>query len=87
MDWKQETILTLMGIPVIATMVYGISEFVEKKIRDITSNDGNSFIKAFIFNYMENIIVNLYINKIIFIIYIISTKLSLILSCCSTSAV
>ena len=36
MDWKQETILTLMGIPVIATMVYGISEFVEKKIRDIT---------------------------------------------------
>ena len=52
----------------------------EKKIRDITSNDGDSFIKAFIFNYMENIIVNLYINKIIFIIYIISTKLSLILS-------
>ena len=51
-----------------------------KKTRDITSNDGNSFIKAFIFNYIENIIVNLYMNKLIFIIYIISTKLSLILS-------
>ena len=27
-----------------------------KKTRDITTNDGNSFIRAFIFNYMENII-------------------------------
>ena len=49
-----------------------------KKTRDITTNDGNSFIKAFIFNYMENIITNLYINKLTFIIYIISTKLTLI---------
>ena len=45
----------------------------EKKIRDITNNDGNSFIKGFIFNYIENIIAYKYINKIIFIIYIIST--------------
>ena len=43
----------------------------EKKIRDITNNDGNSFIKGFIFNYIENIIAYKYINKIIFIIYII----------------
>ena len=49
-----------------------------KRTRDIAINDGNSFLKAIIFNYMENIIINLYINKLIFIIYIISTKLNLI---------
>ena len=38
---------------------------INKKIRDITSNDGNSFIKAFIFNYMENIIVNSYVYKLL----------------------
>ena len=53
------------------------NNLVKKKTRDITTNDGNSFIKAFIFNYMENIIINLFLNKLIFIIYIISTKLSL----------
>ena len=53
------------------------TNLIKKKIRDITTNDGNSFIKAFIFNYMENIIINLFLNKLIFIIYIISTKLSL----------
>ena len=53
-------------------------DLIGKKIRDISSNDGNSFIKAFIFNYLENIITNSYLNRIIFIIYIISTKISLV---------
>ena len=52
--------------------------FIGKRTRDIAINDGNSFLKAIIFNYMENIIINVYINKLIFIIYIISTKLNLI---------
>ena len=47
-----------------------------KKTRDISSNNGNSFLKAFIFNYFENLLSNLYLDNIIFIIYIISTKLS-----------
>ena len=50
-----------------------------KRTRDIASNDGNSFLKAILFNYMENIIINSYINKLIFIIYVISTKLPLAL--------
>ena len=49
-----------------------------RKTRDIMINDGNSFLKAFIFNYFENIIVNVYLDNIIFIIYIISTKLPLL---------
>ena len=53
-------------------------KLIGKKIRDIVVNDGNSFIKAFIFNYFENIITNLNIDNLIFIIYIISTKLPLL---------
>ena len=49
-----------------------------KKTRDIMGNDGNSFLKAFIFNYFENLITNLYLDNVIFIIYIISTKLPLL---------
>lgn len=43
MDWKQETILTLMGIPVIATMVYGISEVIENKLKSLPYEYHNSF--------------------------------------------
>ena len=43
MDWKQETILTLMGIPVIATMVYGISEVIEGKLKSLSYEYHNSF--------------------------------------------
>ena len=50
---------------------------INKKVRDVTSNDGNSFIKAFIFNYFENIILKLKNDSLIFIIYTISTKLPL----------
>ena len=49
-----------------------------RKTRDIVANDGNSFLKAFIFNYFENIIINAYLDNIIFIIYIISTKLPML---------
>jgi hypothetical protein len=49
-----------------------------RKTRDIMINDGNSFLKAFILNYFENVIVNVYLDNIIFIIYIISTKLPLL---------
>ena len=50
---------------------------INKKVRDITSNDGNSFIKAFLFNYFENIILNAKNDNLIFIMYTISTKLAL----------
>ena len=33
-----------------------------RKTRDIVANDGNSFLKAFIFNYFENIIINVYFS-------------------------
>ena len=51
------------------------NNLINKKTRDIYSIDGNSFLKAFIFNYFENLISNLNLDNIIFIIYIISTKL------------
>ena len=54
------------------------NNLINKKIRDIYSSDGNGFLKAFIFNYFENLIANLCLENIIFIIYIISTKLSLL---------
>ena len=49
-----------------------------KKIRNVFDSNGNSFIKGFIFNYFENIIIDLNLDNIIFIIYIISTKLPLL---------
>ena len=49
-----------------------------KKIRDIIDTNGNSFLKAFIFNYFENIITDTNLDNVIFIIYIISTKLPLL---------
>ena len=53
-------------------------KLIGKKIRDIIDNDGNSFLKAFIFNYFENILADKNIDNVIFIIYIISTKLPLL---------
>ena len=50
---------------------------INKKVRDVTSNDGNSFIKAFIFNYFENIILSSKSDSLTCIIYIISTKLTI----------
>ena len=49
-----------------------------KKTRDVIDSNGNSFIKGFIFNYFENIILDMNLDNIIFIIYIISTKLPLL---------
>ena len=49
-----------------------------RKTRNIIDNEGNSFLKALIFNFFENIITDLNLDNVIFIIYIISTKLSLL---------
>jgi len=46
-----------------------------KQARDIISNNGNSFLKAFVFNYFENLITGSYYENIIFMIYIVSVKL------------
>ena len=43
MDWKQETILTLITIPIVSSVICGISEVIEDKLKSLPYEYHNSF--------------------------------------------
>lgn len=43
MDWKQETILTLITIPIVSSVICGISEVIENKLKSLPYEYHNSF--------------------------------------------